>query len=388
MRQDSDFVNYTINPGLAVTPLPRSSLDGRVDTVNAKAAILSNVTDRLRLNASYRYDDHDNNTPQDTYNWVVSDNTISPSPRTNLPYSFTRSIYKASGDYRFTHQTKGSLGYDYDIYERTNQEVAKTKEGTTWAKLITKARNNIDLLVNVAHSDRDGSKYEAVPELVPPENPLLRKFNMADRVRDVAGVQVSIMPLDTVMFTVGADYARSDYSDTEIGLTESRETALSADISWMATKKATLHLFATQQIIKSWQAGSQGATTPNWFAHNDDTIDVVGIGLKYAVIEKRLDVGADYTVSRSRGETVVNDGLSNPPFPDLRTYLQSIKLYADYRMADHWSLYTAYWYESYDSSDWAIDGVAPDTVSNLISLGNTSPSYNESFIVFSARYRF
>jgi len=387
MRQDADYLNPTLNSTLTVPALPRSSLDGLVYTTNAKAQLSSEVTDRLRLNASYRYDDHDNKTPHDTYTGVTTDEFVQ-SPRKPVTYDFTRNLLKLSGDYRFTYRTRGSLGYDYDIYERPKQEVYKTKEGTTWAKVTAKARDNMDVLINVAHSDRDGSNYKAVPTVTPPENPLLRKYNMADRQRDVAGAHVSITPADTVAFTIGADFAKADYSESEIGLTESRETALSADLSWMVTKKATVHLFATQQIIKSWQAGSQSYSTPDWTARNNDTINVVGTGLKYTIIEKRLDVGADYTVSRSRGETVVDTGIPAPSFPNLRTSLQSIKLYTDYRVAERWSLHAAYWYESYDSSDWAVDGVTPDTIPNLLTLGQTSPSYNESFIVLSARYRF
>ncbi len=318
---------------------------------------------------------------------MTTDSFVAPA-RTNTPYSFTRNTLKLSGDYRMARQTRGSLGYDYDIYERTNLEVEETRENTRWGKITARAWNNVDLLFNIARANRNGSDYDPVPETSPPQNPLMRKYNMADRERDTAGVYVSITPSNVVAFTVGADFAKADYNESEIGLTESRETSLSADLSWMVTKKATVHFFSTQQIIKSWQAGSESFSTPDWSAKNDDTIDTLGLGLKYAVIEKRLDIGADYTVSKSRGEITMDTPVPAPPLPDLRTSLQSIKLYADYRMADHWSLHAAWWYESYDSSDWAIDGVSPDTIPNVLTLGETAPNYNQNFVVLSARYRF
>ena len=48
----------------------------------------------------------------------------------------------------------------------------------------------------------------------------------------------------------------------------------------------------------------------------------------------------------------------------------------------------AYWYESYRSQDWQLDGVTPSTISNVLSLGETSPSYNVNFVSLSLRYRF
>ncbi|MDH3527816.1 MAG: MtrB/PioB family outer membrane beta-barrel protein, partial [Gammaproteobacteria bacterium] len=74
--------------------------------------------------------------------------------------------------------------------------------------------------------------------------------------------------------------------------------------------------------------------------------------------------------------------------PDLDTELDTIKLYATYRLKDDMSLHAAYWHERYDSDDWALDGVAPDTVGNVLSLGETSPSYNVNAVALSLRYKF
>ena len=101
------------------------SLDGRVDTLNAKLGVTSTVTDKLRLAANYVYDDRDNDTPQLPYDRVVTDVFLSGS-RTNLPYSFTRSELKLSADYRFDRRIKFVLGLDDDTHERTFQEVEET----------------------------------------------------------------------------------------------------------------------------------------------------------------------------------------------------------------------------------------------------------------------
>ena len=122
MTQDDAFLPYTINSSLTTQPLPRSSLDGRVDTMTGNLKIASAVTDKLRLNAAFTYDDRDNQTPQAMYDGITTD--VMPGlPRTNLPYSSTHSLAKLDAGYALTRGLRIDAGCDYDEYERDLQEV-------------------------------------------------------------------------------------------------------------------------------------------------------------------------------------------------------------------------------------------------------------------------
>jgi MtrB/PioB family decaheme-associated outer membrane protein len=62
MEQNEDLLPATINdPGLVA--LPESSAHAKVDTVTANLKVDTRVNDKLRLNASWRYNDRDNKTP-------------------------------------------------------------------------------------------------------------------------------------------------------------------------------------------------------------------------------------------------------------------------------------------------------------------------------------
>ena len=52
------------------------------------------------------------------------------------------------------------------------------------------------------------------------------------------------------------------------------------------------------------------------------------------------------------------------------------------------SLRLSYWYEDYRSDDWALDGVAPATIGNVLAFGQESPSYNINVVALSGRYEF
>ncbi|MCW8955806.1 MAG: MtrB/PioB family decaheme-associated outer membrane protein, partial [Gammaproteobacteria bacterium] len=159
MQQDEDFLPVTTNSSLVVPALPRSSPDAQVDTMTGNIRVISSISDKFRLTASYNYSDHDNQTPQSLYSWVSTD-TFVATPSTNQPYSFTRQQSKLGGDYRFSRTTKFSAGVNHDSLERTLQEVDKTSEITSWGKLIVRGKDFMDMTFKVAQAERDVSNYQ------------------------------------------------------------------------------------------------------------------------------------------------------------------------------------------------------------------------------------
>lgn len=381
MEQDEDLLPATISPGSPA--LPRNSAKAKIDTLTANLKVDSAVNRKLRLKAAFRFNERDNKTPRDVFPTMLAD-SLGPTDRITHPYSFKDITAKLGADYRINRRARLSGGYDYENKKRTHLEVDKTTEDTFWGKLSVRAGESIDIAVRAAHADRDASKYTPVAETVPPQNPLLRKFNMADRDRDTASIHAGFIPHERVSIALSADYSKDDYSDSVLGLTESREIDYNADASVLLTDMTSVHAYAGRQRIKSEQAGSAAFATPDWYAKNDDTFDTFGIGVKHQLIKDKLDVGADYVLSRSTGEVKV----AGTDFPDLKTDLDMVKLYADYRLKDNLTLHAAYRYEHYDSKDWMLDGVDPGTIPTVISFGTDSPEYDVHAVMMSLRYRY
>ena len=386
MEQDEDLLPATNNSSLAVT-LPRQSAKAKIDTVTANLKVHSRVSDKLRLNAAYRYNDRDNKTPSALFDWVTTD-AFAAVARQNLPYSFTDQNLSLGGRYQLARQARLSAGYEYAQKDRTHQEVDKTTEDTLWGKLTARSQKNVDLSLRAAHADRNASGYNLITETSPSQNPLLRKYNMADRSRNTASIQVGLNTSERLSINFSVDLSRDNYSDSALGLTKSRETGFNTDATLLLTEKTSLHAFGGREQIKSQQAGSQAFTAADWFARNDDSIDSFGIGVKHRLIRDKLAIGLDYLLSLSTGEISIDAGTPDSAFPKLRSDLNTLKLYTGYRLADNLSLNAAYWYENYHSTDWRRDGVNPDTVSNLIGLGETSPDYDLHLVMMSVRYRF
>lgn len=386
MTQNQAFLASTLNAGLAVPALPGSALDGRAATLDANLKLSSAVTKQLRLNAIYAHSERDNQTPQASYPSVSTDMFLG-APRTNLPYSFTQDKLKLGADYRFTPLTKAGVGFDHDRRQRTFQSVGTTSEDTFWGKIATRALDKVDMMLKLAHAERQGSSYQVVAGILPPENPLLRKYHLANRDRDSAALRADIAATETINVGIGAESSRDSYSESAIGLVSGHDLSLNGDVSWMVAPQTSLHFFANRQEIKSTQRGSQSFSTPDWTGQNRDVIDTVGIGVKHAAIKDKLDIGADYLVSRSRSEISVDTGASNPAFPNITASLDSLKLYANYRVSDRLSLLGSWWNERYDSANWMLEGVTPGTVPNMLVLGEPPPRYRANVVRVALRYR-
>ena len=115
---------------------------------------------------------------------------------------------------------------------------------------------------------------------------------------------------------------------------------------------------------------------------------MLGLGVKHVAIPNKLDIGADFTLSRSKSEVDVDNALAAPAFPNAKTKLETFKLYATYVLKDNLSITGSYQYEHYDTTDWRLDGIDPATVPNLLALGAQAPNYSVNVFRVALRYRF
>lgn len=385
MTQDEGFLAPTLNSTLAVPALPAGSLNGRVNTFDANVKVTSQVTNQVSVNAAYARNERDNDTPQAAYSWVTTD-MFPANPRVNLPYSFTQDRVRLSADYRMLPRTKGTLGYDYDRIERTYQEVDTTRENTVWAKISSKPLENLDGWLKYSHGERDISDYHAVAGITPPENPLLRKYNLADRTRDSGALRADIAA-GPVNIGLGAAASRDSYTNSTVGLKTGKDVTIDADLAFAVTELTTVHVFASYEQIKSQQAGSQSFSTPDWTASNNDRVDFFGLGARHALIKDKVEVGADYRRVHVRSTIKVDTGVTTQ-FPDLATDVDSVRVYATYRLNPKLRLNADYWYESYRSDNWRLDNVAPATIPNVLTFGEQAPRYHVNVFRVSATYDF
>ena len=381
MEQDDRFLPFTVNENLPINialrpqPLPRTSLDGEVDVLDVNAELDFDLTDRASLEAKYRYRERDNQSPTDPYSFITMDLFVNEA-RVNTPFSYERQSLALEGAYRFDWARLDG-GVAYTEHDRTYRESIDTEEGDIWSRIRFDLGSWLDASVRVAYQERDGHAPEPLPTAESIENPLLRKFNYADRDRKQARFTLSALAREGVQITWTGSYSSDDYTNSLIGLTDSEYLDSTIDLALIPASDVVVHAFYTWESIDSEVTNSSTATAPNWFGDSEDRIRTVGVGIDFTnLLERGIDFSVDYVRSRSEGDYDIDDGAASTPFPDLLTRLNGIRLQATYPLKTGAELVFDYYRESWRTEDWTIDGVEPDTIRNLLSLGEDSPDYS------------
>ncbi len=389
MEQNEQFLPYTTNAGIPTSPLPRQSFAGEVDTTNVYLRATSSPWRPLRLNAEYRLDERDNKSVVDSYAYVVMDAAPGGSVL-NLPYGYERNRFALDGDLRIARWLRVALGWGRKETERNLQERATTEADRIWTKARLNYNAVIDATLLLSREERDGSAYESLTGTTAPQNPLMRKYYLADRDRDTFEFRLGMTPSDLVSISFLSRYAEDDYTDTAIGLLRSEDTSWTVDGSIATGGGNALYAAYTREVIESDQANSQNFGRPDWLGLGRDEFDTVVIGFLMPKLAKdKVKLNIDYTWAKSKGEVGIEFANSSQggPFPNLKTELNSLRLSLDYAWREDLTFRFGYWFESFDSSDWALDGVEPATVNNLVSLGADAHGYDVNTFLVSFVYR-
>ncbi|MCC5873141.1 MAG: MtrB/PioB family decaheme-associated outer membrane protein [Gammaproteobacteria bacterium] len=423
MRQDQRFLPYSVDAELAPTALPRADLNGKVDTTLAHLRLNSRPLPRLNLTGRVRYEDRDNKTPQDVFLPVSGDAGLQVAPengRINRPYGLTRSEIGFDGAYRLPQRTRLNFGYEHRLRKRDFSEVNTAREHVFRGGLRTQRFQAVSLGLDASHERRNTSRYVGnrpllatrVPGSVDPEafenHPNLRRYYLADRDRDRIQLRADVHPADNWHLGAAFAWSRDDYREDLFGLDESRLRSWMLDAGYVPTEKVRVSAFyhhdryASSQRARSFTAAPPTVNDPDrdWSVDTRDThetwglsLDLDGLDAGFATTDgssRSLDLRLDYTDSRSRGQIGVEAGpaLAAADLPNLSTRFQVVSLTATQRLSEVARIRFAFEHERYRSRDFALDGVGPASVAQVLLFGEASPRYRANWVTLSYLHRF
>lgn len=460
MHQDDDLLPYSVNPqldamipgggltdGTDLAALPRRSLDAEIFNTLVDFRVASRPLEKLSLDLRYRFDDRDNDTPQD--NWVriradAEDQAAADSgqARLNLPYSFTQHEVEAGVGYRIWRRTNLSLGYEWELTNRDFQEVDEVMDHILKAGLTSRPWSFLSTRLNYSRSWRRAEDYRAnapfieghamavvdadrtacltsgvvPPELCPFENhPLVRKYYLASRDRDDVRLQLSVVPHEDVTIGISANYVHEDYDDTEVGVTDVMHVSPGFDLAWTPIERLRTHAFYSYQWYKTKQngwsfvgfdpdgPGPQGGPFSQisdplrrWSSSDTDETHTVGAGFDVSILPNKFDVGVDYLFSQTDGQIDFALGsrlAAGVPYPSNRSRQHNVSVHGDYRFTDNISMRAGYLYADFNRTDWALDGIGPTSLSCsanacVIGSGRDAEDYRAHVVSWSLAYTF
>lgn len=387
-EQDGSLLPYTINPTIPAPLVLLGGIDGKVDTTNYAFTLTTRPLDKLNLKLAYRYDERDNRTPISEWDRVITDALLSGDIEPNIPYSFERSRLALSGTYRLLDTLTISGGYDRSDIDRDFQEVASQTEDTGWGKLRWRPTGYLEATFKGGAARREIDEYDTDVGLTFNQNPLMRKYNLAHRVRDFAEVALSASLIETPI-SIGMTYlwAEDDYSRSELGMLEGSEDRFTVDFNWAVGENSSLYLTAGSEALESLQRGSETFNGPDWEAAHDDDFMHYGGGFRIAGIGEKFDLTFDYT--RSDGETEIlltGPAVAPAPLPELESTMDSLRLALNYNASQRLAIDVNARWERFEAEDWGLEGVAPDTISSVLTMG--ANPYDYDVWVFGIGFRY
>ena len=387
-EQTADLLPYTINASLDSPALPVTALAGKVDTNNYALTLTAKPFQKARVKLAYRYDERDNQTPVSSWTRVITDAFVTTVGEQNLPYSFERGRLNLSASYRLFDSVTISGGYDRTDLERNFQEVADQTEDSTWGKLRWRPTTYLEATFKGGDARREIDEYDLTVADSLGQNPLMRKYNLAYRYREFAEVGLSASLPETPV-SVGMTYLWADdsYTQSKLGITESEETRYTFDVSWAVSETSTVYVTAGNESIEAVQLGSEFFDGPVWEAAHDDDFSHFGGGIRLADLGDKVELVLDY--SHSEGETEIlysGMGVSTSQLPDIESELDSVRLTIGYHWSERLRTDFVVRWEAFETADWALDGVLPDTIPNVLTMGATSYDYDLVIVGVSFRY--
>ena len=377
MTQDNSFIPYSINSALvppstpfdATDPgnLPQENPDARVDTALYHFTLVSRPADLLRIKTHFRYWEYDNESERIEFpGYVANDDFFFPIPLANSPISYRHLNTGAELGLNMPIGSQLTIGYKFDRTGRMHTEVNREDEHSVEASVDAFVRDRTDIRLSYSRSYKNIDAYDLTEGSLT-QLPQLRKYTMADRVRDRVELLAHYYPLDNLIFGSSVVYTRDDFRDSPFGLQKDNGFAVSIDTDWEVTKKATLY----GGFVHEWRRAEQKASdeifdpeTAAWTADTTDIFDTILAGMDLVFIPGVLDAGLSYSYTIADGKIDLNSVAASPSdFGESDdAVLQFLDSRLNYHMRKDFSLTLGYQWRKMNYDDFNTQGFQPVAV--------------------------
>jgi MtrB/PioB family decaheme-associated outer membrane protein len=458
MRQNEQFLPFTINPtilssivtnGLPVgTPmtnlglLPAQSLNGEIEELLIDNLLTMRFGPHLTGTARLRHLDVQNNTPLLFFpEYVRADGARQNDDRQNYRPAYARTT--ASLDLNWRPSTAWSFGFNsgWERYDRDNRDADVTDEytGRLFMDASPESLPWLHLRASVLQAQRRYENYDALNNVgiigYPAvgagfqQNPLLRKFDMADRDRTRVDGSAEFAFDSGLVITPSMSWRMDEYGDN---LANGGELGLKHESYWNAGIEAAYPLNDSVNLTVSYLreeydrdivnrqrggVGSTGIACPavnttgspncNWGSAIVDGVDTIFANGQF-ILSSNLELNLDATYSHTTNATdtfALGSSLvtSVPQFPDVTDTYQRIAATLKYNVGQElaqrlgWggelTTELGYAYERNEMTNWATESMTPymialDTGANRsLFLDALNPNYEAHIVTLSLGFK-
>lgn len=449
MRQNEQFLPFTINPSILssggapmtdLSLLPAQSLNGEIEEVLINNLLTMRFGPHLTGTARLRHLDVRNNTPLLFFpEYVRADGQRQNDDRQNYRPAYARTT--SSFDLNWRPNTAWSLGASgaWERYDRDNRDADITNEytGRVFVDASPESTPWLRLRGSVLRAQRRYENYDALNNVgiigYPPagggflQNPLLRKFDMADRDRTRVDGSAEFAFDSGLVITPSLSWRTDEYSDNianggDLGLKDEGYWNGGIEVAYPLNDSITITLSYLREqynrVLVNRQRGGTGSTgiacpaadttgSPdcNWGSEISDYVDTI-FGNSSIILSSNLELGLSGTYSRTSNTTdtySLGSALvaSVPQFPDVSNDFLRLDANLKYNLTDTlgqrlgWSgeisTELGYAYERNNMTNWATESMAPYMIAldaganRSLFLDALNPNYDAHIITISLR---
>jgi MtrB/PioB family decaheme-associated outer membrane protein len=384
LQQNTAFLPVSTLPGSTV-PAP-GSLDGDVHVSHYALGLASRPLPKLSLRGNAAYDGRDDQTTPIAIAYIVTD-TFPGGTAVTPRYGEDRTRLDGGADYELARWARIGVGgkFDYDHYS-PGQVVEHTQNAESWGRGTITPIPVLSFTLKYGNALRKASPFDAAA-LPPAENPLVRAYNYAPRDRVFSTLTASWAATPTLTWSVEGSLAKDDYRSSPLGLQNSHEQRASTMLTWTPRDTLSAYVTAGYQHVSTLQNGYTGALTAPWLVADTERFWNMAVGAHW-VPQARWTLSIDYLLAPSYDNTDSTLGGLQQAFPQVWTKLDSGRLKVAYQWTHALQVNFSFTRETYNSSDWALDGVGPSTIPNLLALGLQPYHDNVNLFGITVRYQF
>ena len=384
LKQNAAFLPVSALPGAEV-PTP-DSLDGDVHLSHYALGLASRPLSKLSVRGNATYDGHDDKTSPLTLPYVVTD-TFPGGTALTPRYSEDRVRLDGGADYALAHWIKIGVGGKLDdIHYGPGQVVTWTQNAESWGRGTITPIAPLSITLKIGNGLRKASSFDAAA-LPPDESPLIREYNYAPRDRVFYTLTGAWTVTPTLTWSVEGSIAKDDYRSSPLGLQSVHEQRGSTNLTWTPRDTLSAYIEGGYERLFNLQSGYSGPDTIPWLAGDAQRFWNLSAGGRW-VPQERWTLSLDYLLAPSYDNTDTTAGGLQQAFPQNWTKLDSTRLDLAYRWTSAMQIHVRYVRETYSSNDWALDGVGPSSVPNLLALGVQPFGDNVNLFALTVRYQF
>lgn len=415
---------------------PRSSLDGKVITTHADLKLTHQATKDLALSAGVKYNERENKSPSNIYQFYAINNVTTVDYAANAPYSNRKTQLELAGDYRLSKGQKVRLAYEYENIKRWCDSYAisganclvnpgndENKLGVTYR---LKALENVNFNAGYTFSKR-GASFEgnaitplsgldtATPNDVNAQNyPGYIAYPYAKRDQHLVKAGVSWQASDQLDLSLNGRYAHDDY-DATLGVQNGNTASINLDATYAYSENGSVAAYASwAKRERELRAGASGSGAVNaassyaalvapaniWTNQLKDDSNAIGLNAKHrGLMGGKLEIIGDvsYTIDKTHYSTQVPYQatcgtaavLTCGDTPDIKSKLITLKLTGNYQLDKKSRVSLGYLYQHRNSNDYYYNAYQYGyTPNRILPTNEQAPSYSVSVVAVTYNYSF